>query len=209
MFRDTLRDLDEGDACSEASDAPEDSPKERRKAKRRSLAAAGRVPTLDLLRIWDTGASQGMVDKAVVSSKNAFVGDEISVCTGNGTVSSKRYERCDFAPGVSQVHVALPNTANTVSMGSINTECRVGFQWLQPLEPEHWMRLRIPGACSYRHRCICSCPAMCLFSLLQGAPCQVPKWLMVPFSIVSNQAGSHSLRWLIQILSLPHRLAHP
>ena len=133
MYRDTLRDIDEGEACSEASDAPEDCPKERRKAKKRSLAAQGRVPTLDLLRIWDTGASQGMVDKAVVSSKNAFVGDEISICTGNGTISSKRYERCEIAPGVNQVHVALPNTANTVSMGSINTECRVGFQWLQPL----------------------------------------------------------------------------
>ena len=33
MFRDTLRDLDEGDACSEASDVPENSPKEERKAK--------------------------------------------------------------------------------------------------------------------------------------------------------------------------------
>ena len=51
MFRDTLRDLDEGDACSEASDVPENSPKQERKAKRRSLAAAGRVPVLDLLRI--------------------------------------------------------------------------------------------------------------------------------------------------------------
>ncbi len=55
------------------------------------------------------------------------------MCTGNGTVNSKRYERCEIAPGVSQVHVALPNTANTVSLGSINTECRVGFQWLPPL----------------------------------------------------------------------------
>ncbi len=72
--------------------------KERQKAKAKAKAAAGRVPVLDLLRIWDTGASQGMVDKAVVSSKNAFVGDEISVCTGNGTVSSRRYERCEIAP---------------------------------------------------------------------------------------------------------------
>ena len=94
---------------------------------------AGRVPVLDLLRIWDTGASQGMVDKAVVSSKNSFVGGEITVHTGNGTVNSKRYERCEIAPGVSQVHVALPHTANTVSLGSVNSECRVGFQWLQPL----------------------------------------------------------------------------
>ena len=41
---------------------------------------AGRVPVLDLLRIWDTGASQGMVDKAVISSKNSFVGGARSLC---------------------------------------------------------------------------------------------------------------------------------
>ena len=134
FYRDTLRDLDEGDMCSDTSDAPNEPPKiAKRKAEQRSMAAQGRVPTLDLLSIWDAGASQGMVDKAVVSSKNAFIGDEVSISTGNGTISSKRYERCEIAPGVPQVHVALPNTANTVSMGSINTECRVGFQWLQPL----------------------------------------------------------------------------
>ena len=112
MFRDTLRDIDEGEACSEASNPP----KKHRKSKKKALVAQGQVPTLDLLRIWDTGASQGMVDKAVVSSKNAFTGDEVSLSTGNGTISSKRYERCEIAPGLPQVHVALPNTANTVSL---------------------------------------------------------------------------------------------
>ena len=133
MFRDTLRDIDEGECCSEASESPK---KHRKPKKKKALAARekqGQVPTLDLLRIWDTGASQGMVDKAVVSSKNAFTGDEVSICTGNGTISSRKYENCEIAPGVRQVHVSLPNTANTVSLGSINSECHVGFQWLQPL----------------------------------------------------------------------------
>ena len=81
------------------------------------MAAQGQVPKLDLLRIWDTGASQGMVDKAVVSSKNAFKGEHVSISTGNGTISSSRYEHTEIAPGIKQVHVALPNTANTVSFG--------------------------------------------------------------------------------------------
>ena len=49
-----------------------------KKVPTKSKGVAGRVPVLDLLRIWDTGASQGMVDKAVVSSKNSFVGGEIT-----------------------------------------------------------------------------------------------------------------------------------
>ncbi len=46
----------------------------RLKGKSKVIGVAGRVPVLDLLRIWDTGASQGMVDKAVVSSKHSFEG---------------------------------------------------------------------------------------------------------------------------------------
>ncbi len=90
----------------------------------------GRVPALDLLRIWDTGASQGMTDRAQVSSDAAFSGDRIVIHTGNGQVSSTQYERVTVAPGISQVHVALPATANTVSPAGINVECKVGFQWL-------------------------------------------------------------------------------
>ena len=77
MFRDTLRDIDEGESRSETSEPR----KKHRKHKKRALAARekqGQVPALDL-RIWDTGASQGMVDKAVVSSKNAFLGEEVSI----------------------------------------------------------------------------------------------------------------------------------
>ena len=45
-YRDTLRDLDEGDCCSDTSDAPNDPPKiAKRKAKQRSLAVQGCVPT--------------------------------------------------------------------------------------------------------------------------------------------------------------------
>ena len=94
------------------------------------------MPALDLLRIWDTGASQGMTDHAQVSSDASFSGDRIVIHTGNGSVSSTSYERVTVAPGISQVHVALPATANTVSLGGINVECKVGFQWLQPLSRE-------------------------------------------------------------------------
>ncbi len=41
-----------------------------------------------------------------------------------------------IAPGLTQKHVALPATANTVSIGSLNVESQVGFQWLQPLSQE-------------------------------------------------------------------------
>ena len=78
MFRDTLRDIDEGESRSETSEPR----KKHRKHKKKALAARekrGQVPALDLLRIWDTGASQGMVGKAVVSSKNAFLGEEVSI----------------------------------------------------------------------------------------------------------------------------------
>ena len=101
--------------------------------KTHSSGTPGRVPALDLLRIWDSGASQGMTDKAQISSKSSFTGDSITVHTGNGIVNSTRYEKVEVAPGISQVHVALPHTANTVSLGGINQECKVGFQWMQPL----------------------------------------------------------------------------
>ncbi len=74
-----------------------------------------------------------MTDKAQISSKGSFSWDAIEVHTGNGVVKASRYERCEVAPGISQVHVALPHTANTVSLGGINQECKVGFQWLPPL----------------------------------------------------------------------------
>ena len=60
-------------------------------------------------------------------------------------------------------------------------------------EPEHWVRIWIPSACSYRHRCYSSCPAVCHISLLQGASCQMQEWQMVPFSKFSHQAGRHPL----------------
>ena len=46
------------------------------------------------------------------------------------------YESVVVAPGLAQTHVALPATANTVAICSLNVECQVGFQWLQPLSRE-------------------------------------------------------------------------
>ena len=94
------------------------------------------MPARDLLRIWDSGASQGMTDRSQVSTDASLKGERIVLHTGNGPVSSSLYERVTVAPGLAQVHVALPATANTVSLGSINVECKVGFQWLQPLSRE-------------------------------------------------------------------------
>ena len=95
--------------------------------------APGKVPARDLLRIWDSGASQGMTDMSLVSSDARVKGESITTHTGNGPMSSTSYERVVVAPGLEQTHVALPSTANTVSLGSLNEECQVGFQWLQPL----------------------------------------------------------------------------
>ena len=94
--------------------------------------ASGKVPVRDLFRIWDSGASQGMTDRSQVSTDASLKGERILTHTGNGPVSSTLYERVTVAPGLARVHVALPATANTVSLGSINVECKVGFQWLQP-----------------------------------------------------------------------------
>ena len=50
--------------------------------------ASGKVPQWDLLRIWDTGASQGMTDRSMVSSDASVKGKRITIYTGNGSVSS-------------------------------------------------------------------------------------------------------------------------
>ena len=95
--------------------------------------ASGRVPPLNLLRIWDSGASQGMTDRSQVASAALVKGKRITIHTGTGSVSSTMYESVVVAPGLAPTHVALPATANTVSIGSLNVQCQVGFQWLQPL----------------------------------------------------------------------------
>ena len=86
-----------------------------------------------MLRIWDSGASQGMTDRSFVSSDASVKGKKITIHTGNGPVISDIYESVMVSPGLVQTNVALPATANTVSIGSLNVECKVGFQWLQPL----------------------------------------------------------------------------
>ena len=71
----TLNQITEHPLISERRQREKSAKKHRKPKKKKALAARkkqGQVPTLDLLRIWDTGASQGMVDRAVVSSKNAF-----------------------------------------------------------------------------------------------------------------------------------------
>ena len=98
--------------------------------------ASGKVPPLDLLRIWDSGASQAMTDRSLVSSDASVKGKRITIHTGNGSLSSTMYESVVVAPGLTQTPVALPATASTVSIGSLNVECQVGFQWLQPLSHE-------------------------------------------------------------------------
>ena len=72
----------------------------------RSLA--GTVPPQDLSRIWDSGASQGMTDRSVVSSSASFRGPRIDIETGNGPVSSSLYENASVAPGIIylQAHVS-------------------------------------------------------------------------------------------------------
>ena len=77
-----------------------------------------------------------MTDRAQVSSKASFTGSRVTIHTGNGIVNSTKYEKVEVAPGITQVHVALPATANTVSLGGINADCKVGFQWMQPLSHE-------------------------------------------------------------------------
>ena len=64
-----------------------------------SSGTPGRVPALDLLRIWDSGASQGMTDRAQVSSKASFTGSRVTIHTGNGIVNSTKYEKMEVAPG--------------------------------------------------------------------------------------------------------------
>ena len=77
-----------------------------------------------------------MTDRSQVSTDASLKGKRILIHTGNGPVSSTLYERVVVAPGLVQTHVALPATANTVSLGSLKVECQVGFQWLQPLSCE-------------------------------------------------------------------------
>ena len=74
-----------------------------------------------------------MTDRSKVSSAASIHGKRIAIFTGNGPVSSSMYELAVVAPGLTQKHIALPATANTVSIGSLNVESQVGFQWLQPL----------------------------------------------------------------------------
>ena len=77
-----------------------------------------------------------MTDRSQVSTDASQKDKRIVIHSGNGPVSSSLYERVVVAPGLVQTHVALPAAANTVSLGSLNVECQVGFQWLQPLSRE-------------------------------------------------------------------------
>ena len=74
-----------------------------------------------------------MTDRSQVSTDASLKAKHIAIHTGNGPVSSSLFERVVVAPGLEQTHVALPATANTVSLGSLNAECQVGFQWMQSL----------------------------------------------------------------------------
>ena len=94
---------------------------------------AGRVPPQDLCRIWDSGASQGMTDRSVVSSSASFRGPRIDIETGNAPVSSSLYENAASAPGITSKHICLEATANTTSIGALNEESSVGFSWLPPI----------------------------------------------------------------------------
>ena len=98
--------------------------------------ALGKIHPQDLRRMWDSGASQGMTDRSKVSSDASIAGKRNEIMTSNGPVSSPLYEMAVIAPGLTQKHVALPTTANTVSISSLSVECQVGFQWLQPLSRE-------------------------------------------------------------------------
>ena len=62
-----------------------------------------------------------MTDKAQVSSKASFTGSRVTIHTGHGIVNSTKYEKVEVAPGITQVHVALPATANTVSLWAAST----------------------------------------------------------------------------------------
>ena len=61
--------------------------------------ASGKVPQLDLLRIWDSGASQGMTDRSLVSSDASVKGKKNIMHTGNGPVISDMYESIVVADG--------------------------------------------------------------------------------------------------------------
>ena len=45
----------------------------------RVAGAPGKVPARDLLRIWDSGASQGMTDMSLVSSDARVKGESVNV----------------------------------------------------------------------------------------------------------------------------------
>ena len=64
--------------------------------------ASGKVPQLDLLRIWDSGASQGMTDRSLVSSDASVKGKKVTIHTGNGPVISDMYECTVVADGLAQ-----------------------------------------------------------------------------------------------------------
>ena len=77
-----------------------------------------------------------MTDASLVASDASVTGKRITIHTGNGPVSSTMHKSVVVAPGLAQTHVALPATANTVSIGSLNVECQVGIKWSQPLSHE-------------------------------------------------------------------------
>ena len=99
-------------------------------------ALSGKSPGTVLC--YDTGASQGMD----VEGPSAYNGDEISIQTGNDIVTSHRWRRVEIAPGTFTQHVVLPHTARTISIGDLNTQCRVGFKWIEP------DRKGSPGECA-------------------------------------------------------------
>ena len=89
-----------------------------------AAASAGKT------RCYDTGASQGMStpDEANPPKK----GKLINIQTGNDVISSDLWSEVEFAPGKFMRHVVLPSTANTVSVGEVNRDHGLSFQWIEP-----------------------------------------------------------------------------
>ena len=86
-----------------------------------------------IVRIWDTGATQGMTDIGSAEQSRVFEDAPIAIQTGHGVTHSKHWIDETLAPGIDMQHVILPDTANTDAVGGLNERHGLGFTWPESL----------------------------------------------------------------------------
>ena len=95
-----------------------------------SILGQTELPSGKITRCYDSGATFGMTN--VADAKGIVKGIMISIETGNGIIATDQYEVAQLSPNVTSRHVVLRGTSITASLGDLNKNESLAFQWLDP-----------------------------------------------------------------------------